>query len=159
VYLTSSRRAKRHHRGEPSSSGSFLPLADSKAVCQRPRKHFLTPPPSLPTSLKVSSTGNGLVVPSSSHKREVAGSIPAGCTKTFLSPLPLLPHRLMSYFDVGRHLSFHENPHKTSQQQDNSSTRPRGEKKVLPLQSTGEERKEEINFTVQLVACQYWYKL
>jgi hypothetical protein len=34
----------------------FLPSADSKAVCRRPRKHFLTPlPPSpLPTSLKVS---------------------------------------------------------------------------------------------------------
>jgi hypothetical protein len=28
--------------------------------------------------------------------------------KTFLFPLPLLPHQLMSYFDVGRHLSFHE---------------------------------------------------
>jgi hypothetical protein len=75
-------------------------------------------------------TGNGLVVPSSSQKREVAGSIPTGCTKTFLSPLPLLPHQLTSYFDVGRHLSIHENPHKTSQQQDNSSPRPCGEKKV-----------------------------
>jgi hypothetical protein len=95
-------------------------------------------------------TGNGLVVPSSSHKREVAGLIPAGCTTTFLIPLPLLPHRLMSHFDVWRHLSFHENPHKTSQQQDNSSTRPLGEKKVLPLQSTGEERKEENNSIVQL---------
>jgi hypothetical protein len=104
-------------------------------------------------------TGNGLVVPSSSHKREVAGLIPAGCTKTFLSPLPLLPHRLTSYFDIGRHLSIHKNPHKISQQQDKSSTRPHGEKKVLPLQSTGEERKEEINSTVQLVTCQYWYKL
>jgi hypothetical protein len=100
-------------------------------------------------------TGNGLVVPSSSHKREVAGFIPAGCTKTFLSPLPLLPHRLMSYFEVGRHLSIHENPHKKSQQQDNSSTPPPGEKKVLPRQSTG----EKINYTVQLVTCQYWYKL
>jgi hypothetical protein len=29
---------------------------------------------------------------------------PAGCTKTFLSPLPLSPHRLTSYFDVWRHL-------------------------------------------------------
>jgi hypothetical protein len=65
----------------------------------------------------------------------------------------------MSYFDVGHHLSIHENPHKTPQQQDNSSTRPRGDKKVLPLQSTGEERKEEINSSVQLVTCQYWYKL
>jgi hypothetical protein len=73
-------------------------------------------------------TGNGLVVPSSSHKQEFAGSIPDGCTKTCLFSLPLLPHRLMSYFDVWRHLSFHENPHKTLQQQDNSSTRPRGEK-------------------------------
>jgi hypothetical protein len=100
---------------------------------------------------------NGLVVPSSSDKREVAGSIPAGCTKTFFFSLPLLPHRLMSYFDVWRHLSFHKNPHKTLQQQD--STRPRGEKKVLPLQSTGETRKEEINSTLQLVTCQYWYKL
>jgi hypothetical protein len=36
-------------------------------------------------------TGNGLVVPSSSHKREVAGWIPSGCTKTFIFPLPLLP--------------------------------------------------------------------
>jgi hypothetical protein len=104
-------------------------------------------------------TGNGLVVPSSSHKREVAGLIPAGCIITFISPIPLLPHRLISYFDVGRHLSIHENLHKTSQQQDNSLTRPRGEKKVLQLQSTGEERKEEINSTVQLVTCQYWYKL
>jgi hypothetical protein len=53
------------------------------------------------------------VVPSSSLKREFAGSILAGCTKTFhLSPLPLSPHRLTSYFDVWRHLSFHENPHK-----------------------------------------------
>jgi hypothetical protein len=103
-------------------------------------------------------TGNGLVVPSSSHKQEVADLIPDGCTKTFRFSLPLLPHRLMSYFDVWRHLSFHENPHKTLQQQDNSSTRPRGEKKVLPLQSTGEERKEE-NSTRQLVTCQYWYKL
>jgi hypothetical protein len=59
-------------------------------------------------------TGNGLVVPSSSHKREVAGSILAGCTKTFLFPLLLLPHQLMSYFDVWRHLSFHENQHMTS---------------------------------------------
>jgi hypothetical protein len=36
----------------------FLPSADSKAVCRRPRKHFLTPPlpslPSLRTTLKVS---------------------------------------------------------------------------------------------------------
>jgi hypothetical protein len=36
----------------------FLPSADSKADCQRLRKHFLTPPPplppSLPTTLKVS---------------------------------------------------------------------------------------------------------
>jgi hypothetical protein len=96
-------------------------------------------------------TGNGLVVPSSSLKREVAGSILAGCTKTFLFPLSLLPHRLMSHFDIWRHLSFHTNPHKTLQQQDNSSTRQRGERKVLPLQSTGEERKEEINSTVQLV--------
>jgi hypothetical protein len=31
--------------------------------------------------------------------------------------------------------------------------------KVLPLQSTGEKRKEEINYTVQLVSCQYWYIL
>jgi hypothetical protein len=111
------------------------------------------------SSSSSSSTGNGLVVPSSSHKREVAGSIPAGCTKTILFPHPLLPHRLMSHFDVWRHLTFHKNPHKTSQQQDSSSTRPRGEKKVLPLQSTGEERKEENNSTVQLVNCQYWYKL
>jgi hypothetical protein len=110
-------------------------------------------------TVRCKCTGNGLVVPSSSHKQEVAGSIPSGCTKTFLFPLPLLPHRLMSHFDVWRHLSFHENPHKTSQQQDNSSTRPRGEKKVLPLQSTGEERKEENNSTLQLVNCQYWYKL
>jgi hypothetical protein len=29
---------------------SFLPSADSKAVCQRLRKHFLTHPPSLPPS-------------------------------------------------------------------------------------------------------------
>jgi hypothetical protein len=29
---------------------------------------------------------------------------PAGCTKTFLSPLQLSPHRLKSYFDVWRHL-------------------------------------------------------
>jgi hypothetical protein len=72
------------------------------------------------------STGNGLVVPSSSHKQEVAGSIPDGGTKTFIFPLPLLPHRLMSYFDVWRHLSFHENPLMTSQQQ-TSSTRPGGE--------------------------------
>jgi hypothetical protein len=67
---------------------------------------------------------------------------------------------MMSYFDVGRHLSIHENPHKTSQQQDNSSTRPRGEKKVLTPQSSGEERKKEINYTVQLVKkMSYWYKL
>jgi hypothetical protein len=79
--------------------------------------------------------------------------------KTFLFPLPLLPHRQMSHFGVWRHLSFHKNPHKTLQQQDNSSTHPRGEKRVLPLQSTGEERKEEINSTVQLVKYQYWYKL
>jgi hypothetical protein len=30
-----------------------------------------------------------------------------------LSPLPLLPHRLMSYFYVWHHLSFRENPHRT----------------------------------------------
>jgi hypothetical protein len=29
---------------------------------------------------------------------------PSGCTKTFLSPLPLSPHRLTSYFDVWHHL-------------------------------------------------------
>jgi hypothetical protein len=29
---------------------------------------------------------------------------PVGCTKNFLSPLPLSPHRLTSYFDVWRHL-------------------------------------------------------
>jgi hypothetical protein len=29
---------------------------------------------------------------------------PAGCTRTFLSPLPLSPPRLMSYFDVWLHL-------------------------------------------------------
>jgi hypothetical protein len=67
------------------------------------------------------------------HTRLISESLPArfpaGRTeKHFLSPLPLLPHRLMSHFDVWRHLSFHENPHKTLQQQDNSSTRPRGEK-------------------------------
>ena len=41
--------------------------------------------------------------------------IPAGRTKNLLtfSTLPLLPHRLMSYFDVWRHLSFRENPHRT----------------------------------------------
>jgi hypothetical protein len=49
-------------------------------------------------------TGNGLVVQSSSHKREVPVRFPAGCTKTFLSPLPLSPHRLTSYFNVWRHL-------------------------------------------------------
>jgi hypothetical protein len=41
---------------------------------------------------------------------------PAGRTKKTsfsLSPLPLLPHRLMSYFDVWRHLTFRENPHRT----------------------------------------------
>jgi hypothetical protein len=45
------------------------------------------------------------VVPSSSYKREVAGSIPSGCTKTFIFPLPLSPHQLTSFFDAGRYLS------------------------------------------------------
>jgi hypothetical protein len=53
--------------------------------------------------------------------------------------------------------------HKTaSQQLDNSSTRPHGEKEEgasYHLQSTGEERKEEINSIVQLLTCQYWHKL
>jgi hypothetical protein len=80
------------------------------------------------------------------HKREVAGSIPAGCTKTFLFPLPLLPHQLMSYFDVWRHLSFHKNPRKTSQQQDNSSTRPRGEKEgpTTTVYWRGAEREDQF---------------
>jgi hypothetical protein len=103
-------------------------------------------------------TGN-IVVPSSSHKRKVAGLIPAGCMKTFLFPLPLLPHRLTSCFDVGRHLSFKE---KSAQDIAATETTARPahveKKKVLPLQSSGEERKED-KYTVQLVACQYWYKL
>jgi hypothetical protein len=106
------------------------------------------------------STGNGLVVPSSSHKRKVAGSIPAGSTKTFLFPLPLLPHQLMSCFEVGRLLSYHEKSAQDIAATTDTTARPAHveKKKVLPLQSTGEERKEE-NSTVQLVICQYWYKL
>jgi RNA polymerase subunit RPABC4/transcription elongation factor Spt4 len=75
-------------------------------------------------------TGNGLVVPSSSHKQKVAGSIPAGCTKTFLFPFRLLPHQLMSSFDDGRHLSFHKKicTRHRSNNRNNSSTRPHGEK-------------------------------
>jgi hypothetical protein len=42
------------------------------------------------------------------HPRLISESspvrFPAGCTKTFLSPLPLSPHQLKSYFDVWRHL-------------------------------------------------------
>jgi hypothetical protein len=57
------------------------------------------------------------------HNRQISESSPVR------SPLPLLPHQLMSYFAVWHHLSFCENPHKTtSQQLDNSSTRPCGEK-------------------------------
>jgi hypothetical protein len=67
-------------------------------------------------------TGNGLVVPSSSHKREVTGSIPAGCTKTYLFPHPLLPHRLMSHFDVWRHLSLHKN--RTRHRSNKTKARP-----------------------------------
>jgi hypothetical protein len=99
----------------------------------------------LPSSVVVESgTGNGLLVSSSSHKREVAGSIPAGCTRTFLYPLPLSPHRLTSYFDVWRHLASakirmaQNNIVATRRQLDPPTWRTT----VLPLQSTGEERTE-----------------
>jgi hypothetical protein len=57
---------------------------------------------------QIKCAGNGIVVPYSSHKREFDGSIPGWAhQKTIfsLSPLPLLPQRLRSYFDVWRHLS------------------------------------------------------
>jgi hypothetical protein len=78
------------------------------------------------------------VVPSSSHKQKVAGSILAGCTKTFLFSLPLLPHRLTSCFDVGRHLSFHEKSAQEIAATTETTARPAHveKKKALPLQST-----------------------
>jgi hypothetical protein len=89
-------------------------------------------------------TGNGLVVPSLSHKREVAGLFRAGCTKTFLSPLLLSPHRLMSYFDVWHHLS---TPKIRIAQNNIAATRqqldpPKWRTTAHPQQSTGEERRE-----------------
>jgi hypothetical protein len=96
-------------------------------------------------------------VPSSSHKQEVAGSIPAGCTKT--SSL------FCCYFTDWCHtLTFgtiYPSTKIRTWHRSNKQARPAHveKKKGLPLQSTGEERKEEINSTVQLVTCQYWYKL
>jgi hypothetical protein len=84
------------------------------------------------------------MVPSPSHKREVTGLIPAGCTTTFLSPLLLSPHRLTSYFDVWRHLS---SPKIRIAQSSIAATRqqldpPMRRTTVQPQQSTGEEHKE-----------------
>jgi hypothetical protein len=66
----------------------------------------------------------------------------------------------MSCFDVGRHLSFHEKSAQDISETTEATARPAQveKNKVLPLQSTVEERKEE-NSTVQLVTCKYWYKL
>jgi hypothetical protein len=66
----------------------------------------------------------------------------------------------MSCFDIGRHLSFHEKSAQDIAATTETTAQPTHveKKKVLPLQSTGEEQKEE-NSTVQLVTCKYWYKL
>jgi hypothetical protein len=93
-------------------------------------------------------TGSGLVVLHSSHEQEFNGSIPAGCTKTFSPHYRCHLTDCMTSDDVWRHLSYPQKSalHSTRHHsKDNSSTRPHGERKrtALPLQSTGEERKEE----------------
>jgi hypothetical protein len=74
----------------------------------------------------------GLVVPHLSHKREFAGSIPAGCTKNFSCPLLLSPHPL---HDVRLRLA----PSILWNLQENLNP-PNPDKTAQPLQSTGEEQ-------------------
>jgi hypothetical protein len=95
-------------------------------------------------------TGNGLVVPSSSHKREVAGSIPGWVHKNFsltssavTSPTDVILWRLTPS-------TLCENPQSTEQhrtgqhctEKDNMLVPPTWRTTAQPQQSTGEERIE-----------------